>query len=342
MVFAPIVLACIAGAVAVLLGLFLYFNFVRHRISIERVHVSVKSMKGRRYPLVIAHLSDFHCDFGIECRMDVIIAEALEALEAIGPDIICLTGDYVNRHPGPVDRLCRMFVSKLPNLCSMGVFASLGNHDSYGSKEEVPSQFGKSDEYIASRLKDSGVTVLRNDAVEVDEGVWVCGLDDVWDPSGWRGHRDIMQAMHNLSGSCLRVILSHNPDTADMLREFDYELQLSGHVHGGQICLPSFVKIPGFGSSVNVPVLGLCRPLFDWAIPKVPLVGPILADMRRRHKYSYVVKRWEWAQGLHDISDFDNDGGHKQLYVTRGVGTHKNMRLFCPPELSVLLIDGTR
>jgi len=336
MVLALIALVLFAG-VAAILGLLLYFYLVQHHISVERVRVVVESMNARKSPLVVAHLSDFHCDFGIEDRMDAILTETLQALKEVRPDAICLTGDYVNCHPGPIDRLCRKFVSKLPTLCSMGVYASLGNHDSYGSREDVPSSFKSSSDYIASELENAGAVVLRNHSVEVDDGVWICGLEDVWNPPGWRGHRIAMQDIHRRSESKLRIVLSHNPDTGDQLKEYDYDLQLSGHVHGGQVCFPPFVTIRGYSTNMNVPVLGFCRPLFDWLIPRVPLVGPILGDMRRHHKYSYVVKRWEWAQGLHDIS---NGVTRKQLYVTKGVGTHRNMRLFCPPELSILLIGG--
>jgi predicted MPP superfamily phosphohydrolase len=279
---------------------------------------------------VVVQLSDFHCDVGLEERTDAILAEVLEALDEIRPDLIVLTGDYVNRTPMPVARFCRTFVEKLDGKSKLGVFCSLGNHDAYGDESETPPPFRDCMEYITHCLTEAGATVLRNQTVEATSGIWICGLEDAWNPAGWRGHRPVMQELHQKDEACLRLVMSHNPDTARQLCEFRYDLQLSGHTHGGQICLPSGWTDRRY----NVPVLGLLRPVFDWAIVRFAFAK--LVDMRKKRRYSYVVDHWEWSQGLHWIES--EAGFRKQLYVTRGIGTHRNMRLFCPPELSVLKI----
>mmetsp|Transcript_8564 Transcript_8564/g.13126 ORF Transcript_8564/g.13126 Transcript_8564/m.13126 type:complete len:294 (+) Transcript_8564:301-1182(+) len=274
--------------------------------------------------------------------MDQILDEVVQILDHTEPtiDLILLTGDYVNHNPQPIERFCQTFVKRIQGMASLGIFASLGNHDNYGNDTDVPSPSTNSMEYITQCLTDTGVTVLRNELQEVKDGIWVCGLEDVWNPTGWRHHKGVMKELHLKNDAILRLVLSHNPDTAEQLKDYHHDVQLAGHTHGGQICLPSIVKISGY--TYNVPVLALLRPIFDWVIIQFPRVATNLKNMRRQRKYSYIVNNWQWSQGLHDVTDEtrSTSGSYrKQLYVSRGIGTHRNMRLFCPPELAILTIS---
>jgi hypothetical protein len=51
-----------------------------------------------------------------------------------------------------------------------------------------------------------------------------------------------------IPSSCPRIVLAHNPDTAELLQHYRVDLQLSGHTHGGQIIFPGLGSLPEFAS----------------------------------------------------------------------------------------------
>src|SRR5690348_4061840 len=80
-------------------------------------------LAGRR----LVHLTDFHCGNGGTSHL---LAEAVRRANALEPDIIALTGDFVDHYARDVPQL----VDILRPLCAhMGIFACLGNHDHRGA-----------------------------------------------------------------------------------------------------------------------------------------------------------------------------------------------------------------
>jgi len=104
-----------------------------------------------------------------------------------------------------------------------GALASLGNHDHWTDADTV-----------AGALSDAGLTVLRNAAREVADGLWIAAVDDVWEQRA-----DLDQALADVPASATVVLLAHEPDYADTVAAGGrVSLQLSGHSHGGQIRVP--------------------------------------------------------------------------------------------------------
>ena len=94
---------------------------------------------------------------------------------------------------------------------------------------------------VAGALTDTGITVLRNAAQEVADGLWVAAVDDVWEL-----HADLDKALDRIPTGATVVLLAHEPDYADEVATTTGDrisLQLSGHSHGGQVRLP-FVRPP--------------------------------------------------------------------------------------------------
>ncbi len=130
----------------------------------------------------------------------------------------------------------------------------------------------------------------------------------------WSGDFAPKPVMASINPAIPRIVLSHNPDTAEKLQNWRIDLQLSGHTHGGQIV------IPGIG------------PLYAW----VRKIGYLIPKRIRKFipllsAYDRVVTHWEWASGLHQV-------GSNLLYVNRGLGTYSPGRLFCPPEVTVITL----
>ena len=115
----------------------------------------------------------------------------------------------------------------------MGCFGVLGNHD-YGHRWREMEVADR----LVSRLDDLGIETLRN-ASRMTDGLRVIGLDDLWSK-----RFNAAPVSADLASSTPSVVLSHNPDTADLYPFANYRgWILSGHTHGGQ-CKPPFLPAP--------------------------------------------------------------------------------------------------
>ncbi len=266
-------------------------------LSVEKLTVAIADLPSSLQGTRLVQLSDFHYD-GLRLS-EQMLEQAIAASNEAEPDLVLLTGDYVTDDPTPIHQL----VLRLKHLQSRaGIYAVLGNHDICypGSKAE-----------ITTALTNIGIHVLWNEiAYPLGQSLPLVGLADYWSREF-----NIKSAMSQLDTETPRIVLSHNPDTAQLLKYWRVDLQLSGHTHGGQ------VTIPGIG-----PVVTLYKKIRR-SMPK---------SMRRRVPFmqkdcAKVVRRWEWAQGFHQV-------GNNQMYVKRGLGTYLPGRLFCPPEVTIITL----
>lgn len=140
------------------------------------------------------------------------------------PDAILIPGDFVDLSR---DDVLELLAETLKPLGEAGcpVIATMGNHD-YWSKE--PHK-------IIETIRNSPVKLLRNEAVEVN-GVTIAGIDDAI--ANRHNPEFIEKGKHSKS----LLTLFHEPDFVDEVPEH-ISLQVSGHSHGGQICLPGGVPL---------------------------------------------------------------------------------------------------
>ncbi|WP_445626765.1 metallophosphoesterase [Nostoc sp. DSM 114167] len=266
-------------------------------LSIEALTVNIAGLPASLQGKKLVQLSDFHYD-GLRLSEEM-LEKAIALTNKAEPDLILLTGDYVTDDPTPIHQL----VLRLKHLQSRsGIYAILGNHDIYKhAKAEV-----------TETLTSIGIHVLWNEiAYPLGKELPLVGLADYWS-------REFHPApvMNQLNPDTPCIVLSHNPDTAEILQAWRVDLQLSGHTHGGQIL------IPGIGPAAL---------FYEKLVEKIP------RKVRRRVPFLEenvsVVRHWEWAQGLHRL-------GKNQLYVNRGLGTYLPGRLFCRPEVTIITLQG--
>jgi predicted MPP superfamily phosphohydrolase len=173
--------------------------------------------------LTIAHISDLH--FGRWMSPEN-LAPALHAVQGLGADIIVVTGDLISRvtHGEP-----DMVVQALSQLSAReGVFVVLGNHDWWVGGSIIAESVGRS----SATLLDNRHVMLRRGR----QTLYMAGVDDVW-----VGRHDLATALDGVPSDGRVILLAHEPDFADIAcRDRRILLQLSGHSHGGQVCVPGY------------------------------------------------------------------------------------------------------
>ncbi len=199
-------------------------------LAVNRFEVPVRGLPAALAGVRVAHLSDFHHGPHIPAGY---LEGAIECTVAEKPDLIALTGDYVDRGPDHVGTATRLFRGlKAP----LGVFGVLGNHDFSVHTARGRRRHAELGRRIADALGAEGVTVLRNRSVRVERAgaaLTVAGVDDLWS-----GLSDPLATFDGVCGATPRVVLAHNPQSAESLAAHRADLILSGHTHGGQINWP--------------------------------------------------------------------------------------------------------
>ncbi|MBD0336268.1 MAG: metallophosphoesterase [Cyanobacteria bacterium Co-bin13] len=235
-------------------------------LTVKRVTVPIRDLPEWLQGCRIVQLSDFHFD-GL--RLSPWLLQAvLEKTQALAPDLIALTGDFVTKDPAPIFALA----GQLKALKSRyGTFAVLGNHDTLSLRGRRT---------IIQALTAAGVSVLWNEtAYPFGPEFPLVGLADFWS-----GEFAPQKVLDDLSPNLPRLVLSHNPDTAVPLQRWRVDLQLSGHTHGGQVVLP------GLGPLVSI----VQQPRFRQLRQALPFY---------RKKCDRIVHHWEWASGLHQVGE---------------------------------------
>jgi predicted MPP superfamily phosphohydrolase len=154
--------------------------------------------------------------------------------KALRPDVVALVGDYVHRH----DSYIGPAIESLGALkAPLGQFAVRGNHDNrdYHGNRNFQAQ-------SRVALAEAKVTDLTNTGAWLQRGysrLRVCGVGDLW-----TDHQDLDTALGDATENDATILLSHNPDFVETIRDRRVRLVLSGHTHGGQVI------VPGYGAPV--------------------------------------------------------------------------------------------
>lgn len=213
--------------IAVFICLFLIFCYYENN-KLDLTYYTIKS-ENCSNGFKIVHLSDFHSKP---------FNRVLEKTRKENPQIICITGDYINDHGKNKEKMLA-FGKELLKIAP--VYYITGNHERRLENFNI----------IIQELKDIGFTVLLNDISE-NEYCTVLGLDENQaDFSDYKARKNGTFEYKNMkpyfekldSYEGFKIVLSHFPENFEGINELNYsqykfDLQLSGHAHGGQWIFP--------------------------------------------------------------------------------------------------------
>ena len=188
---------------------------------VKRVSVTLENLPAALHGFKIVQLSDVHVGSSIKSAYVKGIVDRVNQLEA---DVVAITGDIVD---GTVERL-GSHTAHLGHLTSRhGTFLVTGNHEYYAGAEAWITEF--------TRI---GIKCLINEHVLLEHNgstLMIAGVTDYSAHQFIAEHRsDPEKALSNSQTEAPRVLLAHQPRSAEAAEKAGFHLQLSGHTHGGQ------------------------------------------------------------------------------------------------------------
>jgi uncharacterized protein len=169
----------------------------------------------------ILHLSDLHVDTSQDAMKRLMII-----LREIDYDLCVLTGDYRGETFGPYDAT----MAGMARICAAlkrPVYGVLGNHDTV---RMLPG------------LEQMGIRMLLNECEIIKRDgqcIYLAGIDD----AHFYLADNIEKAASGIPSDAFSILLSHTPEIYEEAAHAEFNLMLSGHTHGGQICLPGRIPI---------------------------------------------------------------------------------------------------
>jgi predicted MPP superfamily phosphohydrolase len=240
----------IAGGVAVAVGfgsIGWAYLIGQRWVVVENVQMPLGNVAPAVAKLRIAHITDLHIGPLMRAQQ---LGRLIEKVNDLDPDLVVITGDIFDFDPSFIEEGCR----ELDALdARFGVFAVLGNHDVYTGADAV----------AAGIERFTSIRLLRDTWAEIDVGgdrLCLVGLEDTG--TGWteRDAEDptLDRLAREAPGGDARLLLVHRPSFFRQAARLGFPALLSGHTHGGQICLP-------FGRSLNASrlIAHFTRGLFE-------------------------------------------------------------------------------
>jgi uncharacterized protein len=211
----------VIGSALKLMGLYSRARHNADQIVIRRNLLEFESLPPAFADFTILHLSDLHADISHGAMQHLI-----SIVGDLKYDICVLTGDYRGKTYGPFDTSLKSIVELRARL-KEPLYGVLGNHDSI---------------YMVPALEEMGIRMLFNECVTLsrnDSQIYLAGIDD----AHFYRTDDIEKAAKQIPGGAFSILLSHTPEVYRKAASAGFNLMLSGHTHGGQLCLPGGIPI---------------------------------------------------------------------------------------------------
>jgi hypothetical protein len=191
------------------------------RVIVRNNDIAFKDLPPRFDGFTILHISDLHVDIS-----EAAMQRVCELVGELRYDICVLTGDYRGETFGPFEAALDG-VGRARNRLKGPIYGVLGNHDTI---RMVPA------------LEAMGIRMLLNECELIardDQRIFLAGVDD----AHFYRMDNIEKAVAEIPEGAFSILLSHTPEIYRQAAHAHFRLMLSGHTHGGQLCLPGSIPI---------------------------------------------------------------------------------------------------
>ncbi len=196
-------------------------EIITQKISFNKLPSGLKDFK-------IAHITDLHVGSQIKAEM---VQSVVDKINSMNPDIVVFTGDAAD---GSVENYGKE-MEPLKNIKSKyGNYFVTGNHEYYSDLKGW-----------LNKLSEVGFKILTNESKQIqveDSTLLVTGIPDRTAKYYVKSHKtNVKKALNGYESSDFKLLLAHQPKDIEHAIKFGYDLQLSGHTHGGQYIPFSFL-----------------------------------------------------------------------------------------------------
>jgi uncharacterized protein len=191
------------------------------RIIVRRNDVRFAALPSLFDGYTILHISDLHVDMN-----QVAMQNLIQLVSGLQYDLCVLTGDFRGKTYGPFEAAMEG-VAKLRAHLKQPIYGVLGNHDTI---QMVPA------------MEAMGIRMLLNECEVIargDQRIFLAGIDD----AHFFRVDNIEKAALPIPEGAFSILLSHTPEVYRQAAHANFNLMLSGHTHGGQLCLPGSIPI---------------------------------------------------------------------------------------------------
>ena len=191
------------------------------RVIVRHNDIAFKDLPPRFDGFTILHISDLHVDISGPAMQRV-----CELVGELRYDLCVLTGDYRGETFGPFEAALDG-VGRVRSRLKGPIYGVLGNHDTI---RMVPG------------LEAMGIRMLLNECELIardDQRIFLAGVDD----AHFYRMDNIEKTSARIPEGAFSILLSHTPEIYRQAAHAHFRLMLSGHTHGGQLCLPGSIPI---------------------------------------------------------------------------------------------------
>lgn len=207
-------------------------------LCVSRVRVPIRDLPASLHGFRIAQVSDTHLGPKVPSWA---VSAAVDLTLSLRPDLIALTGDYVERADHHAEPAAELFRPLLDSPGCAGVVAVMGNHDWYGDGPRVRAALARVGVTMLDNHRvflDAPTRTLRAEEPPAGRALCIAGVGDLE-----MDRPDFALALGGVREGTPRILLSHNPDAAELpsltaTGAPRVDAMLSGHTHGGQVRFP--------------------------------------------------------------------------------------------------------
>lgn len=213
-------------------------RFSKNNVDLVELDIVLNDLGWNFNNFKILNLTDIHLGQWINPEY---LDDLVDYVNTLNIDLITLTGDYFSYNLNDYDVSLEKSFKKLK--APHGKFGVLGNHDHWMSAEKIRKIF-----------KNSGIIDLSNDVITLkkdEDRLNLCGVDSYTVCAD-----NLDEVISKMPKNIPSILLAHEPDFAKESSQTGlFDLQISGHSHGGQLIIPKIETTPFRGpNSTKYPV----------------------------------------------------------------------------------------